>query len=332
MATLREQNIKHKGIVKKKQKPRCSITNPFEKFWPLLDSKESELLVNVMKKTICKENGKLKVNWFTLKKLPLDVRKCHIKDLSNKHKLINSDLRAQRLVLKMGINEVSRNIEKNQIACCLIADDVSNSMISKHLLLMTAAKKVPVVILPNMRSVTKLIVGFSSAALGLKIDILNNTESSLHNLYQIVIQLSNKFKNPYHQQIPKKVLQIAENHLELNLDIENYLLKKPREGKAFVPGGITNIKPSNDLSFIPINKMIVNEQEPFEQDEELIENSLSTDLFSIDTKPLCNEDLEVSVKRKTKPFEEPLRYYGLKIKKLKPNNNRKGKKNVNTTN
>lgn len=47
-------------------------------------------------RTILKENGRLKINWFTLKKLPLDVRKCQIKDLSNKHKLIPHDLKAQR--------------------------------------------------------------------------------------------------------------------------------------------------------------------------------------------------------------------------------------------
>lgn len=33
MATLREQNLKLKGIIKKNQRPRSSITDPYEKFW-----------------------------------------------------------------------------------------------------------------------------------------------------------------------------------------------------------------------------------------------------------------------------------------------------------
>lgn len=33
MATLRAQNMKIKGTVKKNQKPRCFITDPYEKFW-----------------------------------------------------------------------------------------------------------------------------------------------------------------------------------------------------------------------------------------------------------------------------------------------------------
>lgn len=82
----------------------------------------------------------------------------------------------------MGINEVSRYIEKNQIACCLIAEDVANGMISKHLLLMTAAKKIPVVIIPNMRLVTKRIIGFPSAALGLTVCII-----FIRNLYCIIL-------------------------------------------------------------------------------------------------------------------------------------------------
>jgi len=48
-------------------------------------------------RSISKENGKLKVDWFTLKKLPLDVRKCQIKNLSIAHKQhISPELKAQR--------------------------------------------------------------------------------------------------------------------------------------------------------------------------------------------------------------------------------------------
>lgn len=76
-----------------------------------------------------------------------------------------------RSILKMGINEVSKSVEKDQIACCLIAEDVANCMIAKHLLFMTASKKIPVLILPDMHCITKRIIGFSSAVLGLKVCI-----------------------------------------------------------------------------------------------------------------------------------------------------------------
>lgn len=33
MTTLREQNMKHKGIIKRNQRPRSFITDPYEKFW-----------------------------------------------------------------------------------------------------------------------------------------------------------------------------------------------------------------------------------------------------------------------------------------------------------
>jgi len=105
---------------------------------------------------------------------------------------------------------------------------------------------------------------------------------------------------------------------------------KPREGKAFNPEGTMSNEIFNDLSFIPIEKMIVEEQIPFEQHIQLIEIPKSTDLFSIDTKPLNIEDIGESVERKTKTIREPLRYYELKMKKMKPNQNRKPKKDTNT--
>lgn len=153
----------------------------------------------------------------------------------------------------------------------------------------------------------------------------------MHNLCQIIIQLSNKFKNPYCQQIPKKELKTVENPLKLNVDIENYLLQKPREGRAFLPRGTTNVKTFKDLSFIPIEKTIIEKQNMFKQDEEIIEKSISTALFSIDTRPLDDEDIGISIERETKSFIKPVRYYGLKMKKRKPNSNRKGiKENANT--
>lgn len=143
--------------------------------------------------------------------------------------------------------------------------------------------------------------------------------------------MSNKFKSPYLKQINKQESITVENPIKSNINIENYLLMKPREGKAFNPEGTMSNKTLNDLSFIPIEKMIVEEQIPFEQHiQQLIEIPKSTDLFSIDTKPLNIEDIGESVERKTKTIREPLRYYGLKMKKMKPNQNRKPKKDINT--
>lgn len=151
----------------------------------------------------------------------------------------------------------------------------------------------------------------------------------MHNLYQIIFQLSNKFKNPYAQKIPKKKLKIVENPLKLNANIENYLLQKPREGSAFLPKGEKNVKTFNDLSFIPIEKTIIEKQNLIKQ--EIIEKSVSTALYSIDTRPLDDEDIGTSIERETKSFIKPVRYYGLKMKKMKPNFNRKViKENANT--
>jgi len=133
--------------------------------------------------------------------------------------------------------------------------------------------------------------------------------------------LSKKFKRPYLKQITKRELKTVENPMKLN--VKNYLLKKPREGKAFVPEGTSNIQTVNDLSFIPIEKMIIKEQKSFEHYDNPIKISTNTDLFSIDTEPLDTVDIGESVERNTNRFRKPLRYHELKIKKIKPNPNRK---------
>lgn len=155
-------------------------------------------------------------------------------------------------------------------------------------------------------------------------------DSPLYNLFKIVKQLSIKFKNPHIKQVTSKELKDADNTIKLDTNTENYLLKKPREGRAFVPGGISNSRSFNELSFLPIEKMIVEEPNPFEQDEELFEIPTSTDLFSIDTKPLDVEDIGESIERKPNTFRKPLRYHGLKVKKMKPNPMRKLKKGENS--
>lgn len=127
-----------------------------------------------------------------------------------------------------------------------------------------------------------------------------------------------------------KEVKTVKNPLKLKVDVENYLLKKPREGKAYVPGGVTsNIQVQNDLSFIPIENVKFEDQKLIEEDEELIEIPSSSNLFSIDTRPLQLEDIGESVERRTKPFRQPLRYHELKMKKMKPNTNRKLKEDGN---
>lgn len=153
-------------------------------------------------------------------------------------------------------------------------------------------------------------------------------ESSFYNLYQTVLQFSNQFKNPYLKQITREPKSVT-NFTSKKIDIKNYLLKRPIEGRAFLPEGASNNRTMNDLSFIPIEKMIVEEPKPFKQNEELFEISKSTNLFIVDTKPLHIEDMGEPLERKTKTLKNPLRYYGLKIKKIKPNPSRKNKNEEN---
>ncbi|XP_050537497.1 uncharacterized protein LOC126903367 [Daktulosphaira vitifoliae] len=326
MATLREHILKLKGVSKKNLRPRLSITDPYEKFWPLLDDEKTKILITMMEKTILKENGKLKVNWLELKKLPLDVRKCLMKDLSRNHKIINPKLKYQRSVFKMGINAVSRLIEKEELVCCIVAEDVGNNMLANHLIIMAAIKKIPVVVLPNMRLVTKHLIGFSSAALGIKVDILNVKDHPLYQLYLIIDELAKNYKTPYPNKLINRESKTILKKKVISVDVKNFLLKKPREGRAFVPDNLLSVEKSNDLLFIPIqNSLRLENQMESDYNEKLIDIP-PKDLFSVDTTPtIIEEDVGEEVKHTINTNRKPMRYFGLKIKKMKPDTNRKNK-------
>lgn len=163
---------------------------------------------------------------------------------------------------------------------------------------------------------------------------MNETNSALRNLCQTIIQFSSQFRNPYLNQTIIREPKAVAKQLVLNVDLKDYLLKKPKNGRAFTPEGVSNITTINDLSFIPIEKMVVEEQMPYKHSEKLFEIPTSKIEFSIDTKPLDINDIGESVERKAKSSKEPMRYYGLKMKKMKPNSKRKhkGEENTNTIN
>ncbi|XP_050425671.1 uncharacterized protein LOC126836375 isoform X2 [Adelges cooleyi] len=286
-------------------------------FLKIINANKRSVLVSYYK-TILKENGKLKVNWSTLKNLPLLIRKEKIKELSKKHKVLSPNLKAQRLILKMGINEISRSIEKDQLACCVVAADVANSVIANYLIIMAATKKVPCVILPDMRLVTNRIIGFPSSALGLKTDVIQLKDNPLQRLSQIIIEFSKQFKHPYPNKIINKEQKTVKKRSKIHINVDDYLLKKPRVGRAFVPRTISSQQELSDPSFILIGKTCQEMQIDRGKGE-----FLSKDLLCIDTNP--TEDMGEVVKRETKDCKQPLRYFALNMKKVKPNPDRKSK-------
>lgn len=69
----------------------------------------------------------------------------------------------------VGINRLTRALEKNNICCVLLDANVDPPLLIKHIVDMALNKSVPVLLLPVLKTVTLQTIGFASAAFALKV-------------------------------------------------------------------------------------------------------------------------------------------------------------------
>lgn len=69
----------------------------------------------------------------------------------------------------LGINAITRSLEKNNICCILMDANISPPLLIRHVIHMAQNKKVPVLLLPKLKTVTLKSIGFASAACALKV-------------------------------------------------------------------------------------------------------------------------------------------------------------------
>lgn len=68
-----------------------------------------------------------------------------------------------------GINAVTRAVEKNNVCCILLDANVEPSLLIKHIVIMAQNKKIPILLLPVLKTITLEKIGFTTAAFALKV-------------------------------------------------------------------------------------------------------------------------------------------------------------------
>lgn len=71
----------------------------------------------------------------------------------------------------LGINTVTRALEKNNVCCILLDANVEPPLLVKHIVVMAQNKKVPILLLPVLKTVSLQTIGFATAAFALKVTI-----------------------------------------------------------------------------------------------------------------------------------------------------------------
>lgn len=77
----------------------------------------------------------------------------------------------------MGLNAITRSLEKNTVCCVLVDANIEPQLLIRHIITMAQNKKVPILLLPNLKANTLSTIGFASAACALKVQLLNATRN-----------------------------------------------------------------------------------------------------------------------------------------------------------
>lgn len=69
----------------------------------------------------------------------------------------------------MGVNEVTRALEKNNVCCVLLDANVEPPLLIKHIITMAVNKKIPVLLVSILKTVTLKKMGFAATVFALKV-------------------------------------------------------------------------------------------------------------------------------------------------------------------
>lgn len=72
----------------------------------------------------------------------------------------------------LGINEVTKSLEKEKLCSIVVDSTIDPLFMIKHIVTMGEKKSVPVVLVPFLKSETLGKIGFACAAMGLKVSFL----------------------------------------------------------------------------------------------------------------------------------------------------------------
>ncbi|KOX76615.1 hypothetical protein WN51_11249 [Melipona quadrifasciata] len=333
---LTKQQQKHSLSAKKgsTKKLRNVLAQPQDNFWPIVDAEKCPSLEEILNKLLptIKRPSKL-IPWSQLKKMKKEERvKAKKEALQEQENVADADL-ANSVVL--GINAITRSLEKNNICCILMDANISPPLLIRHVIHMAQNKKVPVLLLPKLKTVTLKSIGFASAACALKNIVIDSTDHYFHPLYITICDIFKDVPLPNNRLQLFKDIELSEETIsdekDNKISVENesqvslepikftvsadvYMYRSSRKERSFVP-------PSTKEN--STNEPIVKEME---QDDFISLAKYDSDEFDTSTKKNIRyshiHENKDSKKQKIDNISENVTYLPLKVKRLQGNVNR----------
>lgn len=159
---------------------KTSLNNPYAPQWATLDGTDMHFILDALE-GVMKQIGLKKIEFRRKKKKThsgkkQDKEKCHdqnsnLQDENEKKELkshgwTNLPIRQQ---LAIGINEVTRGLEKNELLLVLVCKSAKPAMITSHLILLSKSRAIPACQVPRLSESLAPLIGLTSVlALGFK--------------------------------------------------------------------------------------------------------------------------------------------------------------------
>ncbi|XP_078044714.1 uncharacterized protein LOC144474090 [Augochlora pura] len=311
---------------------RNVLAQPQDSFWPIVrDSKKCSHLENLLNKTMPAIKRQCPViPWSKLKEMSKEERRKVKKEALLKQEHVPDAEIIDSVIL--GLNAITRAMEKDIISCILMDANIDPQLLVKHIVIMAQNKKIPMLLLPNFKNSISNAIGFSSAACALK-DIV--AKSPQHHFHPLYTEICDVFSNI---PVPKHSLELFKNIEEISDEIvDEEMTNSESESIDNVSDSIetkisTNVykyRTSNtERVFIPPNAITSSTEEKAETNEFISLDDYGTDEFDANIK---NNTRYVHIrKNKYKGNKNAnanknaanVTYLPLKVKRLQGNSNR----------
>ncbi|KAF2883331.1 hypothetical protein ILUMI_22833 [Ignelater luminosus] len=170
---LSETQLKKTLSAKKKLK-KTTVKNvlaaPYSNYWPLLKTEDTTSLLDLLNEHLTKiKPTKVNIPWSELKNIPRldrkEFRLNYIKTKLDSQEMFNKPNNSE---IVFGVNETTRLLENDSVSSILITGEVNPQIMVKHIIDMAVLKKVPVLIIPNLKNTLKEKTGIASVTIAFK--------------------------------------------------------------------------------------------------------------------------------------------------------------------
>ncbi|CAH1407933.1 unnamed protein product [Nezara viridula] len=184
---------------KSNKSSRNVLALPEDPFWPVLEESgiKTSLLEKVREALKVAKTIHPQLKWSEFRKMNKEQKAKHVEqffmNLPTEEQALHKKAKELKKYLAIGINEVSRGLEKKELACCLIHGQAKPKLLISYVIQLARGRGVPILIVNDLKQSLKESLGFSSLAIGFLKDVTVNEEHEFHELCKHVIDLSKGF-------------------------------------------------------------------------------------------------------------------------------------------